>query len=191
MVVLLLPAMAATAAEIETLTVVRDGEMVDVDASMVINAPRAFVYQALSDYDEFADLTNAYVESRYIEPAADGAPRIYTEVEGCMWFFCRSVRRYARLDLEPGEKIVATVEPEDSDVEYGREEWALDDLGSTTRVNYQHDMQPKFWLPPGLGVWAIRRKLGSTSLEAATRIEELALEMEEATAEPIAAGAAE
>jgi hypothetical protein len=166
------------AADIETLTVTREGKLISVVASMVIHAPRPLVYQALSDYDRFSELSDSYVESRFVEPAADGRPRIYTEVEGCIWFFCRTIHRYATLDLEPVEKIVATVEPERSDADYAREEWLLEDLQSSTRVLYRHDLQPDFWVPPGIGVWAIKRVLANSSRKAAERIEKLAQELQ-------------
>jgi len=163
------------AANIETLTVQRNHELINVVASMIIEAPRPFVYQALSDYDHFSEMSDSFVESRFVEPAPDGTPRIYTKIEGCIWFFCRTINRYARLDMEPIIRIVATVEPELSDAEYAREEWVFEDLGAATRVYYKHDLQPNFWVPPGIGVWAISSVLSRTTLKAAQRIEKMAI----------------
>ena len=165
----------ARAAHIETLTVQRDHELINVVASMVIDAPRPFVFQALSDYDHFSEMSDSFVESRFIEPAADGTPRIYTRIEGCIWFFCRTIERYARLELQPVTRIVSIVEPGASDANYAREEWVLEDLGVSTRVYYRHDLQPNFWVPPGIGVWAIRSALSRTTLKAASRIELMAV----------------
>lgn len=183
---LLLTAVAvlpARAANIETLTVQRDHKLINVVASMVIEAPRPFVYQALSDYDHFSEMSDSFVESRFIEPAPDGTPRIYTKIEGCIWFFCRTINRTARLELDPVIRIVATVEPELSDAKYAREEWVFEDLGAATRIYYRHDLQPDFWVPPGIGVWAISNVLSRTTLKAAQRIEKMAirnqLELEE------------
>jgi hypothetical protein len=166
--------MPATAAKIEQITVERNGKLINVNASMLIYAPRALVFIALADYDRFSDLSDAYVESRFIEPAADGTPRIYTRVEGCIWFFCRTIERYARLELEPITRIVASVEPELSDADYAREQWDLEPLGKVTRVYYKHDLEPNFWVPPGIGTWAIRRVLEKSATKAADRIEKLA-----------------
>lgn len=166
------------AAEIERLTVERNGKLINVDASMVIYAPRAVVFTALADYDRFSELSDSYVESRFVEPAEDGTPRIYTKVEGCIWFFCRTIERYARLELSPVDRIVATVEPELSDAEYAREQWDLEDMGETTRIYYKHDLQPNFWVPPGIGLWAIKRVLVNSATKAAERIEKLAQQIE-------------
>jgi len=171
----LLPGAIAVAAEIELLNAERHGKVLQIDSVLVIHAPRALVFAALSDYDNFSKLSDRYKQSRFIEPAEDGTRRIYTEVEGCVWFFCRTVERYARLELMPDEKIIATVEPEQSDLVSGREQWLLEDVSGGTRVSYTHTMQPDFWIPPLLGVWAIRKALENDALSAAKRIEALAL----------------
>jgi hypothetical protein len=163
------------AATIEKLTVQRNHGLINVVASMIIEAPRPFVFQALSDYDHFSEMSDSFVESRFIEPAPDGTPRIYTKIEGCIWFFCRTINRTARLELDPIIRIVATVEPELSDAQYAREEWVFEDLGAATRIYYRHDLQPNFWVPPGIGVWAISNALSRTTLKAAQRIEKMAL----------------
>jgi len=167
-----LPVRAAT---IEKLTVQRNEGLINVVASMIIEAPRPFVFQALSDYDHFSEMSDSFVESRFIEPAPDGTPRIYTKIEGCIWFFCRTINRTARLELDPIIRIVATVEPDLSDAQYAREEWVFEDLGAATRIYYRHDLQPNFWVPPGIGVWAISNALSRTTLKAAQRIEKMAL----------------
>ena len=93
-----------------------------------------------------------------------------------MWFFCRTIRRYAQLELIPDTRITATVEANESDVSYGVEVWELSSVQNATRVTYRHDMEPKFWVPPVIGLLAIRRVLNRDALELAQRIEELALQ---------------
>jgi hypothetical protein len=163
------------AAEILELDVTREDGHILVRSSLTIDAPLPDVYRALTDYDQFDELSKRFIESRFVAPAADGPARVYTVLEGCVWFFCRSVKRTARLELTPDERIVATAEPELSDVEYGVEVWELTAAEGFTRVEYWHDMDPEFWVPPVLGVWAIKRALETDSLIAAQRIEELAL----------------
>ena len=165
---------AAQAAEIGDIKVWRDDGRVFVTADMRIQASPELVFNALSDYDNFSKLSSRYKESRFIDPAANGVPRIYTVVEGCVLFFCRTVNRVAVLELTPHEQIVATVEPELSNLDYGREEWQLLSVDDGTQVLYQHEMDPEFWVPPIVGVWAIRRALEKDALKAAQRIEKLA-----------------
>jgi hypothetical protein len=171
-----LVASGSSGADIEYLEVARDNGRIVVHSSLLLDAPSEFVFQVLSDYDRFASLSSRFKESRYLDPSASGSPQIYTELEGCVWFFCRTVKRQAQLKLEPHSRIVATAMPEHSDVDYGVEVWELSDVEGQTRIVYHHDMDPKFWVPPVVGVWAIRRALKSDSLSAAAKLEQLALE---------------
>lgn len=167
------------AADVVSLDVQRSGGRLQVRSEMLIDAPQALVFRALSDYERFAELSARYRESRFAEPAADGTPRVYTRMEGCVLFYCKSVARYARLYTRSPEMIRAEVEPELSDFDYGLENWLLTtvtaDAGERTRVVYTHEFDPRFWVPPLLGVWAIKRSLKKDALKAATRIERLAL----------------
>lgn len=170
----LLWAAQLVAAELRSLDVVRDDGRIFVESELYIEAPRAQVFSALSDYDNLSSLSSRFVESRS-EIAADGTTQVYTLIEGCVWFFCRSVERYAQLETEVPLSITATAIPERSDFVYGVEHWRLSEEGSGTLVTYTHELEPRFWVPPLIGVWVIRRTLADDALKAATRIEVLAL----------------
>lgn len=138
-------------------------------------APSPEVYDALLEYDKFAELSDSFTESRFIEPAPDGSPRIYTKIEGCILFFCKTVNRYARLELDPKWRITAIAEPELSDAELSIESWELTANGDTTTIDYSHEIKPGFWVPPLIGTLVIRSTVKRSALDAAVRIEELAL----------------
>lgn len=169
----------AVGAEVVSLQVERTGPRLEVHSEMLIDAPQAWVFSALTNYERFAELSSRYRESRFEAPGADGTARVYTRMEGCVLFYCKTIERYSRLETEPEHAIRAVVEPERSDFEYGLETWALSTVttseGPRTRVYYEHRFDPRFWVPPVLGVWAMRRALEKDALKAATRIERLAL----------------
>jgi len=175
LVILLLACSQTIAAEVEWLKVKRKDGRIDVRAEVIIHAPTPEVYAALLEYDRLAELSDSFSESRYIEPAGDGAPRIYTKIEGCIWFFCRTVERYARLELEPKRKITAIGEPELSDADLSIESWTLAADGDSTRIDYSMELEPGFWVPPLIGVWAIRGTIKRSAQDTAVRIEALAI----------------
>ena len=78
---------SASAAEVRRLEVQKNGPTIAVEAEIVIEAPTPQVFKALADYSEFADLSSAYLESRYLEPDVDGTSRVYTKIRGCILFF--------------------------------------------------------------------------------------------------------
>ena len=162
------------AAELRRLEVKKNGARLEVEAEIFIEAPVLRVFDALADYSEFADLSSAYVESRYLESDVDGTPRIYTKVRGCVLFFCRTITRVAKLNTVPYRQITATVEPALSDFDYGVEQWEMHQHEAGTMLIYTHVMQPGFWVPPILGAWVLRRLLRGDALSAAEHIELLA-----------------
>ncbi|MGI9309342.1 MAG: hypothetical protein ACR2P6_08770, partial [Gammaproteobacteria bacterium] len=96
----------AGAAELEHLDVRKKSGRIFVDAIIHIDAPRAFVFGVLTNYDELADLSDRFTESRLLSPDTDGRQRVKTTVEGCVWFFCRAITRVAWLETSPVHEIV-------------------------------------------------------------------------------------
>ena len=165
-----------SAAEIRSLDVNRSGDRVLVDSQIVIAAPRAAVFAALSDYDRFDELSDRFLQSNFIESDFDGTPRVYTKVSGCVLFFCRTVERVARLELTPDTLIIAVANTQLSDLRFGHERWALSDTEGGTLIVYRYELEPDFWVPPVIGVWAIKRIAKKDALSAAAKIELMALE---------------
>jgi len=161
-------------AEVEWLEVKRKDGHIDIRSEIVIDAPSPSVYDALLEYDKFAEVNDSFTESRYLDPAPDGAPRIYTKIEGCIWFFCKTVERYARLELIPRWQITAIAEPEKSDAKSSVERWTLIAKEETTIIDYHHEIETGFWVPPLIGVWVIRGTIKRSTIEAAERIEQMA-----------------
>jgi len=163
------------AAEINWIKVKRDGAKVDIRSEFVVHAPANDVYAALLSYDKFAEMGHTFVDSRYIEPAADGTPRIYTRTEGCIVFFCKTIERYARLEIESQQHIRVVAEPERSDAVSSVESWSLRSEGGSTVIEYRHEIDTGFRMPPLLGTMIIRRSVKDGTQKAAVRIQELAL----------------
>jgi hypothetical protein len=136
------------------------------------------VFSVLSDYTQVTRISGLIVESGVLdEPAENGDLRVFTTVEGCLLLFCRSVDRVEQLRLTPFREIVAEVEPELSDVHFGRSRWELSPLpGGGTRVDFQTRMTPGFWVPPVIGPPVIKRRLAREGREAVEQIEVMALE---------------
>ncbi|MEO1575362.1 MAG: hypothetical protein AAFU65_10435, partial [Pseudomonadota bacterium] len=66
-------------------------------------------------------------------------------------------------------------------VKYGVSTWTLAQKDGFTQVNFEMQMEPKFWVPPVVGPYLIRRFLRDGSADAAVRLETYALELVEAS----------
>ncbi|MBT5890254.1 MAG: SRPBCC family protein [Chromatiales bacterium] len=164
----------AAAAELLSMDVSKDGERVFVAADVAVEATPDEVYAALIDYNNFSGWSQRYRDTSYIDPAADGRPQVSSNIQGCILFFCRNVSRVVVLDLEPPHYIRATASPDLSDVRYGVEQWWIEVADKGSVVRYTHELEFDFWMPPVIGVWAIRRSLQRDALKAAERIELMA-----------------
>lgn len=169
-----LPAFAAV---IHSLDVTRDSGRYELVAETHLDAPAEEIFDVLTDYEDgrFGRISSVYKESDYLEPAEDGTPIVYTRMEGCLAFFCKSMRRVERLEADEPHSITTTTLPERSDFKYSRSQWTLEpaDDGST-EVTYRLVMEPDFWVPPLIGPWLLERTLMKGGTRAITRIERLA-----------------
>jgi hypothetical protein len=172
---LLLPALA-TAAEVRSLEVSHDDGVFVLDSLNYVAAPTEAVYAALLDYSQFGRLSSYIKESRYIEPAADGTPRVYTRATGCLLFVCREIFKTERLEVDGVAHIAAVVEPEGSNLSEGRSDWWVTAEADGTVLRYRVELVPDFWVPPVIGPIVIRMALKRAGGRAVERLEMLARE---------------
>ena len=68
----------------------------------------------------------------------------------------------------------AYADPETSDFLLCNETWTFSEENGGTVVVYNLKMKPKFWVPPGIGPFLIKRKLKNDGGDAIDRIEVIA-----------------
>jgi hypothetical protein len=154
-----------------------DGTRYRLTSSTYVDAPREAVFRVLTDYEKFDRISSVYTESRYLPPDTDGTTLVYTRLEGCVLFFCKSVERVERMETEEPGFIRTTADPARSDFRYARSEWHLEPERFGTNVIYEMELEPDFWVPPLIGPWIIKRRLLRGGIDAVDRIEGLARQM--------------
>ena len=167
---------SVTPATLKTVEVSRERGRYHVAADTHLDAPPSAIHKVLLDFDHdrYQLISEIYKESSYLPPDSDGTPLVYTRVEGCLWVFCRSMRRVERLEVVTPGFIRSRALPERSDFKYSMAEWTLEPEGDGTRVLYRMDMEPDFWLPPFVGPWFLKKTLLHGAPDAIDQIESLA-----------------
>ncbi len=165
---------AAEGAELMSVSIEKTGERYLMQSRTLFDASPEDVYRVLADYDRFERISSIFEDVHFIEPDTDGTPRAFTLVKGCVFLFCKTIRRIERLEFKPHTDIVAVVEPEHSDFRYGRTEWRFIPAGKGTEVVYRMEMEPGFWVPPIIGPYMMKRSFRKDAVEALDRIEALA-----------------
>lgn len=122
------------------------GGVYRVTFDAVIDAPIDRVASVLVDFVGYAALDPRIRSSEVVGAAADGAPLLKTRIRACAAFFCRDVRRVERITMSDGA-LVATALPAKSDVRssVAHTEWRAE--GSRTRIRYEAEFVPDFWVP--------------------------------------------
>jgi hypothetical protein len=177
----------AAAATIDALDVERRRGRYAFEANVWLDATPESVFAVLTDYDDnrWSRISRAYKESRYLEPAADGTPLVYTRMEGCALRYCMSIERTERLEIEAPYRIKSTALPEASNFKYSTSEWLLEHENGGTQMRYKLEMEPDFFIPPLVGPWYLKRSLSTNGLRVVHRIERLARELDGRPVEPL------
>ena len=143
---LLLAAWPADALHPVTLDATVAGGVYRVAFDAVIDAPIDRVAGVLVDFVGYAALDTRIRSSEVVGSATDGAPLLRTRILACAGFFCREIRRVEHIAVGDGV-LVATALPAKSDVRrsVARTEWQAE--GSRTRIRYEAEFVPDFWVP--------------------------------------------
>lgn len=175
---LLLIAAAARTASLDVIDIDRSGRLYSLHAETHLDAPPEAIVGVLLDYERFGRISSVYKDYGYLEPLADGTPVVFTRMEGCLLFFCKSMTRVERLEVAEPDHIRTVTLPERSDFKSSVSEWTLEQDGSRTRVVYELEMEPDFWVPPLIGPPLLKRTLKRGGGRAIERIELLAQGLE-------------
>jgi hypothetical protein len=81
-----------------------------------------------------------------------------------------------RIEYQRPSNIVTTASPERSNARYSRSEWRLTGAkDGDTKVRFQLEFEPDFWVPRIIGSFAIKRLLGKVGPFALRAIDDMAL----------------
>lgn len=167
-------ASTANAAEMLSIEVAHKKGVYTMSSAVWFDATVEQVYEVFRSWDNATKFSSAIVESRDVEPDAEGRPQFYVRNKGCVLFFCTSFVRQGYVESEQNKVIFAFVDPATSDFHLSNESWRFVEQDGGTVVTYDMQMQPKFWVPPGIGPYLIKRKLRNSGNTAIDRIEVIA-----------------
>jgi len=166
-------------ADLLEIEVEREENVYNMNSVSWLDVNPELLYEILANHDLFTKFTSAVVESRNVEADEEGRPQFFSRFEGCVVLFCKSFVRNGYLELQPHSELIAIVHPENSDFKHSRERWTLQPEKGGTRMTYEFEMIPDFWVPPVIGPFYIKRALKRGGEKAVDRIEALAKKMEQ------------
>ncbi|MBI1423645.1 MAG: hypothetical protein GC149_09295 [Gammaproteobacteria bacterium] len=135
----------------------RDGHYL-LHLDMRLPAKPADVYALLVDFKRIP-LINSSFKSVEVLKSKDKMHLVRTVAEGCIWFMCRSIAQLETVNELSDGYIMSETDPAHSDLTYGRALWHVTAEGKTTRVQYNADIVPAFWVPPLIGPALVKSAL--------------------------------
>ena len=146
------------AAQVDRISITKDGKYYVTEAEFLISVPRPQVFQAFTEFDNLPVLNPAVIHSS-AKPLSQDTSRVTTRVKDCVGVFCRSLTLVEDVTIDP-KGIVNSIMVEGlSDFTAGQTTWQFDAYGDKTRVRYSSRVRPGFWLPPLVGKRAMRKAL--------------------------------
>lgn len=172
---LLLPTFAVSG-NLESLSVTRDGKLYGVKMVASLDASQSQVWAVLEHPEALPKLNDAIVKIDYSEsPNSEATVRAKSVIRLCVLFFCKHLNQTQDLFLAANH-LRAEVLPEQSDFHMGYGDWKVSSSNGSALLTFTAALKPKFWIPPLIGPWVIRRKMASEAEITMTTIEQLAKE---------------
>lgn len=164
----------ANAAEMLSIRVDHEDGHYLMNSKVWFDAPVESVFEVFRRWDYSVEFSGAIVESKDVAPDDRGRPQFYVQNRGCVLFFCKSFERRGYVELKLNSFLLAFTDPDSSDFHRSDERWDFETRDGGTVVTYDLTMKPKFWIPPAIGPFLLKRKLRNDGGNAIDRIEVIA-----------------
>lgn len=172
---LALASVGGAGAEVRSTSVSSHGERYRIEVTSFIAAPPARVMGLLTDYARLQRL-HPMVRSSEVLADGEGGSRVRTTYHDCpLFIFCVEFAHTSRFTRRSERHLVAEADPAASDFSYGRFQWLALPEGEGTRLLFDAEVEPDFWVPPVLGDWVLKRRLLEVAVDLQQAIQVLAL----------------
>jgi Polyketide cyclase / dehydrase and lipid transport len=170
---LLAPAFVSAATIVRTEATHDDGRY-RVSFEVVLDAERSRIWRIMTDYEHLTRVSKVIVESRLLKSASADRPRVAVTMHACVLIFCKTIKKVVDIQVWPQTEIKVTGDPALSDFSYSVERWRVVAEGAKTRLFYDAEMEPDFFIPPLIGPWLVKSFMQREIKATAIQVEALA-----------------
>ena len=162
------------AAEIQRLDVVYKEGVYLLNFEAYLDGQFDKVYTLLTDYENLHRLNDDLLESTILSESSNGIYRFRFIARTCVLIFCFKKTLVADVEEVSKGEFNVTDLPELSDFSLGQGTWRLAPIDNQqTRIRFEGEVQPDFWIPPFIGSALIRHKIKKLSIKSMQQIEHL------------------
>jgi len=167
----LCPPAPAGARNLSNIEISEDSGVYRVRMVMLVHAPARYVSSVLTDYKHIYRLNPSITESEILPSPHSGTVLVKTRMQGCIFFFCRDVDRVEEVHEVNAGHLQAVIIPELSDFTYGSTDWNIQPVGNDSRIIYEAQVTPAFFIPPVIGSYFVKRTFAEAVITSFARLE--------------------
>ncbi|MGR9072048.1 MAG: type II toxin-antitoxin system RatA family toxin [Gammaproteobacteria bacterium] len=167
------PVAAGGAEIIDTWASYKNGTLL-LRSEILVHVPAGQVREILTDYENLPKLSKDLKRVKVLERFDDGRVRMRADSEICILAFCLDFAWMQDTRVLPNGDITVNILPRKGDFRRGNGRWTLLEEADNTRLTFDIDLIPAFWLPPVFGPWYIKRKLFNEVFQTSLGIEKVA-----------------
>jgi len=171
LILALCPPASAGAHSLSTIEISEDSGVYRVRMVMLVHAPARYVSSVLTDYKYIYRLNPSITLSEILPSPRSGTVRVKTRMQGCILFFCRDVDRVEEVREVNAGHLQAVIIPQQSDFTSGSADWHIQPLGDNSRIVYEAQLVPAFFIPPVIGSYFVKRTFADAVITSFTRLE--------------------
>ncbi len=161
----------ALAAQIESLKVTQQGARYRTEMQVLLEVPATAAYAALTDYPALARINPRVRAVEILSGKAPAPAQLRTVVELCVGILCKQVEQVQDMRRPAATTLRAEVVSARSDLHYGVADWRFVPQGTGSRLYFNAEIEPKFWVPPFIGPWLVKRALKHEAITTSQGIE--------------------
>jgi hypothetical protein len=163
------------AADIRTLQVDDDHQgRYTVMFDALLDTPPEIIHATIANPARWPQLSHIVTAAEVLGELPDGRRKVSVSFQDCILIFCQTIHKNEALTTTADGQIDTLAFPEQSDFSYAHEHWRISAEGRHTRIHYQAEMTPSFYVPPMVGAYILKAKIRSLLRNITANLEALA-----------------
>lgn len=168
---LLTAARPGWAADVRYIDVSEKDDRYVVSFDAVINAPVDKALRIMLTPALWPKLSSVIVETKVLEGTQGNPRKVSMTLRDCILFFCKTIYKTEEITIKADGYVESLAIPEQSDFSYAREDWHIFAENGMTRIRYNSEMVPSFFVPPLIGPYILKSRIRSQLLQTINRLE--------------------
>lgn len=164
---------AAWSAQVLTIEVTQQQGRYILHSEILVQAPVPAIRAQLTDYENLPRINRDLKQVEILAPLAGDGVRMSVRANFCILAICLDFAWVQDVLVRPDGDITMAIVPDHGDFRQGSGRWRLLPDGAGTRLNFDLDLTPNFWIPRLFGPWLMKRKLSEEAFETAQGLERM------------------